>query len=311
MSFMPISKPGLTAFCGPAGRREKTDVHNFGKFFTVLLAVALLAQPAAALERDAFRVCADPNNLPFSHRNLQGFENRLAELWAERLGLQLEYTWFPQRIGFVRNTLRFKNERNEYKCDVVMGVADGYELLLTTKPYYRSTYALVYVKGRGLDDVQSGEDFVNLEETRKTRLRIGAFDATPGPAWLSRHGMLQQMVAFHAQSGDPDEYPGEILEHALAGNKLDAAIIWGPIAGFFAKQAKEVEMVVIPLESEPGARFDFAISAGVRHGEEEARDQLEQLMDETSDEIDALLESYNVPLLDVEGGPPGPADDRD
>jgi quinoprotein dehydrogenase-associated probable ABC transporter substrate-binding protein len=286
-------------------------VHNFGKCFVVLLAVALLVQPADALEREAFRVCADPNNLPFSHKNLQGFENRLADLWAERLGLQLEYTWFPQRIGFVRNTLRFKNERNEYKCDVVMGIADGYELLLTTKPYYRSTYALVYVKGRGLDDVQSGEDFVSLDETRKTRLRIGAFDATPGPAWLSRHGMLRQMVAFHAQSGDPDEYPGEILEHALTENRLDAAIIWGPIAGYFAKQAEAVEMVVIPLESEPGARFDFAISAGVRHGEHEAKEQLERLMDETSDEIDALLESYNVPLLDVEAGPPGPADDRD
>jgi quinoprotein dehydrogenase-associated probable ABC transporter substrate-binding protein len=310
MSFMPISKPGLTAFCDPAGRREKTDVPQNRKCAALLLAIVALAQPAAAQERDAFRVCADPNNLPFSHKNLNGFENRLADLWAERLGKQLEYTWFPQRMGFVRNTLRSKNERNEYKCDVVMGIADGYELLLTTKPYYRSTYALVYVKGRGLDDVQSGEDFVNLDETRKTRLRIGAFDATPGPAWLSRHGMLRQMVAFHAQSGDPDEYPGEILEHALSKDQLDAVIIWGPIAGFFAKQA-DIEMVVIPLESEPGARFDFAISAGVRHGEQTAKEQLERLMDATSDEIEALLQSYNIPLLDIEDGSPRAEDDRD
>jgi quinoprotein dehydrogenase-associated probable ABC transporter substrate-binding protein len=270
----------------------------------------LLAGPAIALERDAFRVCADPNNLPFSHKNLQGFENRLADLWAERLALKLEYTWFPQRMGFVRNTLRSKNERNEYKCDVVMGVADGYDLLQTTKPYYRSTYALVYVKGRGLDDVHSGQDFANLDDERKSRLRIGAFDATPGPAWLSRHGMLRQMVPYHAQSGDPDEYPGEVLEQALTEGEVDAAIIWGPIAGYFAKQAEAVEMVVIPLESEPGARFDFAISAGVRHGETEAKEQLEQLMDETSDEIQALLESYNVPLLDLAGAPKH-ADDRD
>lgn len=281
-----------------------------GKCCTALLAAVLLAGPAIALERDAFRVCADPNNLPFSHKNLQGFENRLADLWAERLGLKLEYTWFPQRMGFVRNTLRSKNERNEYKCDVVMGVADGYDLLQTTKPYYRSTYALVYVKGRGLDDVQTGQDFANLDDERKSGLRIGAFDATPGPAWLSHHGMLRQMVAYHAQSGDPDEYPGEILEQALTAGQLDAAIIWGPIAGYFAKQAEEVEMVVIPLESEPGARFDFAISAGVRRGETEAKQQLEQLMDETSDEIQALLESYNVPLLDLAGAPKH-ADDRD
>lgn len=279
--------------------------------WALLFAAAALAQAAAALERDAFRVCADPNNLPFSHKNLKGFENRLADLWAERLGLQLEYTWFPQRMGFVRNTLRSKNEHNEYKCDVVMGVADGYELLLTTKPYYRSTYALVYVKGRGLDDVQSAEDFVSLDGKRKAGLRIGAFDATPGPAWLSRHGMLPQMVPYHAQSGDPDEYPGEILEQALTEDELDAAIIWGPIAGYFAKQAEEVEMVVIPLESEPGARFDFAISAGVRHGEHEAKEQLEQLMDETSEEIQALLESYNVPLLEAAGETPKPEDDRD
>lgn len=269
-----------------------------GKCCTVLIATAILVQPAVALERDAFRVCADPNNLPFSHRNLQGFENRLAQLWADRLNLEVEYTWFPQRRGFIRNTLRAKNEQDQYKCDVVMGVAEGLDMLLTTKPYYRSTYALVYVKGRGLDDVRSVEDFINLDETRKTKLSIGAFDATPGPVWLSHHGMLRHMVGYPAMSGDPEAYPGEVIEKALAGGELDAAIIWGPIAGYFAKQAEEVEMVVLPLESEPGARFEFSISAGVRHGEHEAKEQLEQLIDETSSEIETLLESYNVPLVE-------------
>lgn len=282
-----------------------------GKCCALLVAAAVLVQPAVALERDVFRVCADPNNLPFSHRNLQGFENKLADLWSERLGLRLEYTWFPQRMGFVRNTLRSKNERNEYKCDVVMGVAEGYDQLLTTKPYYRSTYALVYVKGRGLDEVQSGKDFLNLDDERKARLRIGAFDQTPGPAWLSRHGMLQQMAPYQAMSGDPDYYPGKILEQALVEEEVDAAIVWGPIAGYFAKQAEQVEMVVIPLKSEPGVKFDFAISAGVRHGESEAKDQLEQLMDETSGEIEALLESYNVLLLEVDVAASDSADDRD
>lgn len=279
----------------------------------MLLAAAAAGGSAIALERDAFRVCADPNNLPFSHKNLQGFENRLADLWAERLGLEVEYTWFPQRMGFVRNTLRAKNENDEYKCDVVMGIADGYELLQTTRPYYRSTYALVYVKGRGLDDVQSGKDFVSLDEKRKTGLRIGAFDATPGPAWLSAHGMLRQMVAFPAMSGDPDDYPGEIIEDALINEELDAAVIWGPIAGYFAKQAEQLELVVVPLESEPGVKFDFAISAGVRHGDDEAKDQLEQLMDETSGEIEALLESYHVPLIEVgvAASHRDSADDRD
>jgi mxaJ protein len=272
-------------------------MRNGGKRWMVLVAAAMVAQSVAALEGDAFRVCADPNNLPFSHRNLQGFENRLAELWADRLKLEVEYTWFPQRRGFIRNTLRAKNERDEYKCDVVMGIATGLDMLLTTKPYYRSTYALVYVKGRGLDDVKSAEDFVNLDEERKTKLRIGAFDATPGPAWLTHHGMIRQMVGYPAMSGDPDAYPGEVIEKPLAEGELDAAVIWGPIAGYFAKQAKDVEMVVIPLTSEPGARFEFSISAGVRHGDSEAKEQLDQLIDETSGEIRALLESYNVPLV--------------
>lgn len=277
----------------------------------LVVAALLTLQPALALEREAFRVCADPNNLPFSHRNLQGFENKLADLWAERLGLKVEYTWFPQRIGFVRNTLRSKNEHDEYKCDVVMGVVQGYDQLQTTKPYYRSTYALVYVKGRGLDDVRSGEDFLNLDAERKARLRIGAFDRTPGTAWLARHGMLRQMVPYPAMSGDPADYPGEILERALAGGEVDAAIIWGPIAGFFAGKVEQVDMVVIPLQSEPGVKFDFAISAGVRRGEDEAKARLEQLMEETSGEIRALLESYNVPLLESGAAAAAPADDRD
>lgn len=270
-----------------------------GKSRALLIAAALLAmQPAASLEREAFRVCADPNNLPFSHRNLQGFENKLAALWAERLGLQVEYTWFPQRMGFIRNTIRSKNADDEYRCDVVMGVAEGYDRLLTTKPYYRSSYALVYVKGRGLDDVRSGEDLLNLEDEHKERLKIAAFDQTPGPAWLSRHDMLQQMVPYQAMSGDPADYPGEVLEQALTDGQVDAAIIWGPIAGFFASRAEQVKMVVIPLQTEPGIKFDFAISAGVRHGDDEGKARLERLIDETSGEIRALLESYNVPLLD-------------
>lgn len=278
----------------------------------LLIAAALLAtQPVFSLEGEAFRVCADPNNPPFSHRNLQGFENKLAALWGERLGLEVEYTWFPQRIGFVRNTIRSKNQNDEYKCDVVMGVAQGYEQLLTTKPYYRSTYALVYVQGRDLDDVRSGEDFLNLSDERKARLRIAVFDQTPGPAWLSRHGMLRQMVPYPAMSGDPADYPGEILEQALTDGQVDAAIIWGPIAGFFSKRAERVEMVVVPLQSEPGVKFDFAISAGVRHGDDEGKARLEQLIDETSGEIRALLDSYNVPLLDLDIATSAPADDRD
>lgn len=259
-----------------------------------------LSISAFAYEGQAFRVCADPNNLPFSASTQNGLENKIASIWARELGLPLEYTWFPQRRGFVRNTLRAMDESGfEYKCDVVMGVAAGFDQLLTTKPYYRSTYALVYAKGRGLDGVSSGSEFINLNPEIRNGLKIGAFTPTPGAKWLSRHGMTEQMVAFVAMSGDPEAYPGEIIEKEIAGGNLDAAIVWGPIAGYFAKRAAGVEIIVIPLESEPGIQFDFAISAGVRYGDGERKRVLEDLMQRTDAAMQAVFAAYNVPLLDI------------
>ncbi len=267
----------------------------------LLLVVAYgLSISAFADEEQAFRVCADPNNLPFSAVTLDGLENKIAEIWAHELGLPLEYTWFPHRRGFIRNTLKALDESTgTYKCDIVMGVAAEFDQLLTTEPYYRSTYALVYAKGRGLDDVTSGEHLINLNPEIRDRLRIGAFTPTPGVKWLARHGMTEQMVAFVAMSGDPEAYPGEIIEKELAGGRLDAAIVWGPIAGYFAKRAKGVEIAVIQLESEPGIQFDFAISAGVRYGDGERKRVLEELMHKTAVPIQAILAAYNVPLLDI------------
>jgi quinoprotein dehydrogenase-associated probable ABC transporter substrate-binding protein len=214
---------------------------------TCLLVVLSFSAAALAERAPAFRVCADPHNLPLSSRNRDGFENKIAEMWANELGLPVEYTWFPQRRGFVRNTLKAPDESgNEFKCDVVMGVAASSDELLTTKPYYRSTYAFVYVRGRGLDDVRSGQDVINLDRGIKDHLRIGAFTPTPGVKWLARYGMTEQTVAFVAMSGDPDAYPGQVIENELAGGRLDAAVIWGPMAGYFAKRVKGEELVVIP-----------------------------------------------------------------
>ena len=145
----------------------------------------------------------------------------------------------------------------------------------------------------------SGEDFINLDPEIRNRLRIGAFTPTPGVKWLTRHGMGEQLVGFLAMTGDPAAYPGEIIEKELAGGRLDAAIIWGPMAGFFASRAKGVELVVISLESEPGIRFDFAISAGVRYGDGERKRVLEELMRKTAVPMAAIFAAYNVPLLDI------------
>ena len=262
------------------------------------------AATAMAVERDAFRVCADPNNLPFSNADRDGFENRLAELWAGELGLELEYTWFPQRRGFIRNTLRAPaGTRPGYKCDVVMGVVDGFERVITTKPYYRSTYALVYVRGRGLDEVRSPRDFLNLDPQQREKLRVGAFTQTPGSLWLARYGMIEQIVTYQVLDADPAAYPGEIVEKDLVAGKLDAAILWGPIAGFFAKRAEDVDIELILLQSESDIRFDFAISAGVRFGEGEAKRELEALMDKTGERIEALLREYHIPLIAEDGSP--------
>jgi mxaJ protein len=267
----------------------------------VLLIGLSLWEGTLAEEAAAFRVCADPNNLPFSAKSEDGFENRIAEIWATELGLPIEYTWFPQRRGFVRKTLKALNESgSEYKCDVVMGVAAGFDRLLTTKPYYRSTYALVYVKGRDLDGVASGEDFIDLKPEIRDGLRIGAFTPTPGAKWLARHGMNEQLVPFLAMSGDPEAYPGEIIEKELVEGRIDAAIIWGPIAGYFANRAKPAEIAVVLLESEPGIQFDFAISAGVRYGDSGRKQVLEELILKMAEPMQMVFAAYDVPLLEIE-----------
>ena len=264
-----------------------------------VLAVTVCAAPAGAQAPwETLRVCADPNNLPFSNRNEEGFENELAQIWARELGVEVEYTWFPQRRGFERNTLTAEDaERGGYKCDVIVGVPDGYDLAMTTRPYYRSTYALVYVDDRELD-IREANDLIDLPRTVRDTLRIGVF--TPGPAaeWLARHGLHQQMVPYSALDGDPDAYPGKIIENELLAGELDAAILWGPIAGYFAARAAPKKIAVVPLRSEPGIQFEFAMAAGVRFGERESRARLEDLMTRTAASATALFAEYHIPVIE-------------
>lgn len=273
----------------------------------------LLMSHAVAGERTVLRVCADPNSLPFSNKAQQGFENRLADLIAGELDLPVEYTWFPQRRGFSRHTLRAKDPATgDYKCDLIMGVPAGFELGIATDPYYRSTYVLVYAKGRGLDQVKTPEDFVNLEPSIRSGLRVGVHDATPGAGWLAKHGMFEQMMGFPVMDADPDVYPGLLVEKDLASGDLDAVVIWGPIGGYFAKQAEAdgVPMEVIPLASADGLRFDFAIASAVRFGEGDWKNQIEEIYAARSDEIEALLDEYGVPRV-AASSPPLPRQDDD
>lgn len=276
------------------------------------LAAALsigLAAPAAAQDtppaRKAFRVCQDPNNLPFSNTEAQGIENKIAELFAKDLGLPVEYYSFPQRLAFVRNTLRYKLPGSDYPCDIIMGVPAGFDQVSVTKPYYRSTYALVYAPGKGLDGVKTVEDFLKVDRATLQKLRIGVYDRSPASLWLSKHRLVEQGVPYQIMNADPKQYPGEIIEKDLANGKLDAAIVWGPIAGYFAKQVTEPRLTVVPMPSEPNVKFDYSMAMGVRYGEREWKQQIETLIDKHRAEITAILRDFNVPLLEPE--PPRPA----
>jgi mxaJ protein len=267
------------------------------------LAGEALAQPDASPGSDkVLRVCEDPNNLPLSNRAQAGFENRIAALLAQELGWKLEYTWFPQRMGFIRNTLRAKEENSDrFKCDLVIGVAKGFDLAATTRPYYRSTYAMAYVKGKGLDGVRSLEDLLALDAGQRKKLRIGAFAGSPVTDWLLRNGLMEQVDWYQSQTGDAEQYPGEIIEKDLAQGKIDVAFAWGPIAGYFAKNARTAPIVAIPLASPPGLKFDFEIAMAVRQADKDFRQRIDGLIAANQAKIHAILVQYGVPLLEQQG----------
>jgi quinoprotein dehydrogenase-associated probable ABC transporter substrate-binding protein len=280
----------------------KKSEHGFGRTAVTAAAALLLALPAlaqdAAPPRQALRVCQDPNNLPFSNDAKQGIENRIAEVFGKALGLPVTYYSFPQRLAFIRNTLRYKLPGQDYPCDIVMGVPAGFDQVSVTKPYYRSTYTLVLAPGKGLDQVKTGEDFLRLPPATLKSLRIGVYDRSPASDWLVKHQLVDQGVPYSMMNADPAQYPGQIIERDLSGGKIDAAIVWGPIGGYYAQRVKNVALTVVPLKSEPGVRFDYAMAMGVRYGEREWKQQVEGLLESQRAEIQAILREFGVPLVD-------------
>lgn len=263
----------------------------------------LAAQSVADVpeERKALRVCQDPNNLPFSNERGEGIENKLAELFGKALGLPVTYYSFPQRLAFIRNTLRYKLPGEDFRCDIVMGVPAGYDQVSVTKPYYRSTYALVFAKTGALGQVQSVDDFLKTNPAALKKLRIGVYDRSPGSDWLVRRGLEEQGVPYQMMNADPAQYPGEIIERDLAAGKIDAAIVWGPIAGYFARRVTSRPLAVLPLKSEPGVKLDYQMAMGVRYGEREWKQKIETLLETQRPAIDAILRDFGVPLVDEAG----------
>jgi len=257
--------------------------------------VAMADGPAA---RTALKVCADPYSLPSSNRDTPGYENRIAELFGRKLGLPVSYTWFPQRLGFIRNTLT-NNETPDgsYKCDLVMSVTEHFDMAAVTRPYMRSTWVMVYVKGRGLDYINSQEDLLNLTPEQRSQLRIGMWDKGPTTQWLSQVGLVDVAIPYQSMTGDPKVNPGQIIERDLVDDKINLTFVWGPIGGYYAKQIKDHELRVIPMQFEPGLRFDFQIAMAVRHADGAWRTEVNRLIADNQAEIDAILADYAVPLL--------------
>ena len=254
--------------------------------------------PADAPERKALKVCQDPNNLPFSNTGGEGFENKIAELFGHDLGLPVTYYAFPNRMNFIRNTLRYKLPTDDYPCDIVMGVPAGFDQVSATQPYYRSVYSLVYPKGKGLDGVRSSDDLLALPRDRLATLRIGLYDRSPASQWLARHDLVDRGVPYPMMNADPAQYPGQLIERDLEQGRIDVAIVWGPIAGFFARRVHTPELAVVPMKSEPGLAFDFAMAMGVRYGEPAWKKQVEALLVKHRAEIQAILRDYGVPLVE-------------
>ena len=276
-------------------------------FIACVLLVSVCCMAAAQDEPfqkpRALKVCDDPNNLPFSNDKGEGLENRIARILARNLDLPLEVFHYPQRINIVRNTIRYKlpNE-SEYRCDLLTGVPSDFTAVATTQPYFRSTYVLVYAKGRKLD-VASAEQFLGLDKSVLSGLKIGVYERTPAVEWMRKHNLLDQAVPYRLLNADPNHYPGKIIDDDLVNAKIDAALVWGPIGGYFARRITSPELVVLPLKSEPGARMDFGVAMGVRQGEKAWRALIQQALDQSRDDISQLLLEYGIPLVDDKGEP--------
>jgi quinoprotein dehydrogenase-associated probable ABC transporter substrate-binding protein len=271
-------------------------------FFAGIYVLCCQAVVAENSERTELKVCADPHNLPYSNRAEEGFENKIARLFAKELNLPLKYEWFPQRMGFIRNTLKSENPSGGgYKCDLVIGVPDRFELAATTKPYYASTYAFVYAKGRGMDGLKIASDIVKLPKPVLEKIRIGIFDRGPAQLWVFKYDLFGNAVPYVAQSGTVSINPINVLDD-IASNKIDATIIWGPIAGYYAINSKKVEMVVLPLQTghdDPEMKFNYNMSMAVRFGDREWKQQINQLIDKKQKEIDQILDSYGLPSIPI------------
>jgi quinoprotein dehydrogenase-associated probable ABC transporter substrate-binding protein len=242
----------------------------------------------------ALRACSDPNNMPFSNERGEGFENRIAELLARDAGRRLEYYWMPQRRGFVRNTLRAGF------CDLIMGVPSRFELALTTRPYYTSSYVFVSRRSQRLP-------LGSLDNPLLRRLTIGVqitgddYTNPPAAEALAARGLAANVRGYTVYGDYSQRDPQRAIVDAVARGEIDAAIVWGPLAGYFARR-EPVAMAVTPVQpavDRLSSRFVFDIAMAVRKDDRVLHDAVEEALERLRPDIQRILEDYGVPLVDA------------
>ena len=245
-----------------------------------------LAGSVELVDPGVLRVCADSNNLPFTNEKQEGFENRLAEFLAGKLGKTVSYTYFPMVTGFVRKTL------GEYRCDVILGYPQGDELVQNTNAYYRTAYAFVYKPGNGLDGLDA------MADPRLKGKRLGIVAGTPPGSIMARNGLMSRAKPYPLMVDSRYESPVQNMVKDLKAGEIDVAVLWGPIAGYYAKKS-DVPLTIVPLLKEKkGSHMAFRITMGVRASDQEWKRTLNKLIRENQKEIDAILLDFGVPLLD-------------
>lgn len=260
-----------------------------------LSAVRAQAQGAAPdtelelVDPKVLRVCADPSNLPFSNDKGEGFENKIAELLAAKLGKSLAYTYYPQSTGFVRNTLGAR------RCDLIPGFPQGDDLVQSTNPYYRTAYALVVRADSGLGDVDQ------LGDQRIRDKRIGIVAGTPPATYLTVFGEMKKARPYPLVVDTRVDSSAQAMVHDLEAGEIDAGVLWGPMAAWYAKHASQPMHVTPLLKEAGGPPMTFRIAMGVRASDQNWKRQLNRVIAENQAEISKILSDFGVPLLDEQG----------
>jgi quinoprotein dehydrogenase-associated probable ABC transporter substrate-binding protein len=274
---------------------------------SLVIAAALASHTAARAQGDnqgldlsielvdpkVLRVCADPRNLPFSNEQGEGFENKLAELFAAKLQKKLDYMYFPQATGFVRVTL------GAHRCDVIMGFPQGDDLVQGTNPYYRTAYALIAKPGSGLEDVDT------LEDARLKGKHLGVIAGTPPATNMAVAGLMTNAKPYPLMIDTRVDSSAAAMIDDLNKGDIDAGILWGPMAGFYAKRSNPPLHVTPLVKETKGPQLIYRIGMGVRRADQNWKRQLNRLIGENQAEINRILIDYGIPLLDENNRPIG------